>query len=59
MVDNYQLWRANEERLEELLEQCPACDKCGIKIQDDYYFDIMGETLCEECMNDMYRKNNN
>jgi hypothetical protein len=34
------------------LERLPVCEghKCGQRIQDDIYFDIDGEILCEECM---------
>ena len=34
------------------LEQLPVCEgeKCGKRIQDDLYFDIDGEILCEKCM---------
>lgn len=32
------------------LEQLPVCDECGERIQDDMYFDIDGEILCEDCM---------
>lgn len=37
---------------ERLLERLPVCegDKCGERIQDDLYFDVDGEILCEKCM---------
>lgn len=37
---------------ERLLERLPVCEghKCGKRIQDDMYFDIDGEILCEDCM---------
>ena len=38
------------------LERLPMCDECHEHIQDDYYYDIDGQTLCEECLNDNYRK---
>lgn len=34
----------------------PVCDKCHKRINDDYYFDIEGEILHEDCMNDKYRR---
>lgn len=57
--DNYNLWEAHERRKEKLLEQLPLCEahKCRHPIQDDYYFEIDGEILCEDCMNRRYRKN--
>lgn len=34
------------------LERLPVCEGegCGERIQDDLYFDIDGEILCEKCM---------
>lgn len=34
----------------------PVCEECGNRINDDYYFDVDGELLCEDCMNKRYRK---
>lgn len=40
-------------------ERLPFCEdkKCHRKIDDDYYFDVDGEILCEECMIRRYRRN--
>ena len=37
------------------LSRLPVCIHCGEKIQDDYYYDIGNEIICEECLNDIYR----
>lgn len=42
--------RAEEER------KLPVCTCCGEVIQDDYYYEIDDEILCEECLKDNYRK---
>lgn len=34
----------------------PVCDKCRKRIQADEYFDIEGEILCRDCMEDRYMK---
>ena len=34
----------------------PKCDKCGKPIQDDIYFEIYGEILCEDCVHYLYAK---
>lgn len=34
----------------------PQCEKCGKPIQDDIYFEIDNEILCEECVHDLYAK---
>jgi hypothetical protein len=57
--DNYDAWSAHDGQMENLLERLPVCEdaKCGKRIQDDYYFKVDGEILCEDCMIRRYRKN--
>lgn len=38
------------------LDSRPKCAECGEPIQDDHYFDINDEPVCEECLNFNYRK---
>lgn len=38
------------------LEQLPKCDICGEPIQDDHYYQINGDNVCPECLNDHFRK---
>lgn len=45
---------AAEDREE---ERYPHCDKCGNAIYDEHYYEINGDLLCEDCMNDKYRFN--
>lgn len=33
----------------------PKCDVCGEPIQD-YYYEIDGEIICQECLDDNFRK---
>ena len=37
-------------------ERLPECSCCGERIQDEYLYLIDGTILCEDCLNDMYRK---
>lgn len=39
------------------LAALPVCSECGEPIQDEYFYLINGENLCEECLQDNYRKN--
>lgn len=39
------------------LEKCPKCSICCEYIQDDYLYEINDELICEECINDNFRKN--
>ena len=38
--------------------QLRRCEDCGKAIQDDYYFDVDGEILCDKCMVKRYRRVN-
>lgn len=40
------------------MSQLRVCDECGKAIQDDYYFDIKGEILCQDCVERLYRRYN-
>ena len=48
--DRYDMAMAQREA------RLPVCDRCGKPINDDRYFDIEGEILCENCMIDTYGK---
>ena len=39
------------------LEKCPKCSECSEYIQDEHYYEINDEVVCEECLNQNYRKN--
>jgi formylmethanofuran dehydrogenase subunit E len=32
----------------------PQCEDCGKPINDDIYFEVDNEILCEKCMHDRY-----
>ena len=36
----------------------PVCEnrRCGKRIQDEHYFEVYGEILCEECMIARHRR---
>ena len=34
----------------------PVCDMCGKRITDDYYYEIGGDILCEDCMISEHRR---
>lgn len=34
----------------------PRCDRCGEPINDDIYYEIGDEILCENCMHDEYAR---
>ena len=57
MPDNYSLWAARDRAQEKARERLPVCGKCRERIDEDNYFDIGGEILCEDCLIEKYRKN--
>lgn len=43
--------------LEDKLQKMPKCSYCDHHIQDDYLYEINDELICEECINENFRKN--
>ena len=58
MIDNYKAWEYADRERERRLARLPICEgyKCGKRIQDEDYYDVDGEILCEECMKRKYRR---
>jgi formylmethanofuran dehydrogenase subunit E len=46
----------HDAQQEEELQKLPICCECGEPIQSDYLYEIDGELYCEDCMNEMFRK---
>lgn len=42
-------------RKERELRRRPKCCECGEHIQTEYCFEVNGEYICEDCMNDYHR----
>jgi hypothetical protein len=45
-----------DRRQAEREARLPQCEKCGNPIDDDIYFEVENEILCEECMHDRYAR---
>ena len=45
-----------DRRRAEREAKLPQCEKCGRHIDDDTYFEVDGEILCEGCMHDLYAR---
>ena len=45
----------HDRRQQRLLDRLPKCDHCRKPIQDEYKFDIHGETYCERCAIILFR----
>lgn len=49
-------FNAIEAELARQEAKLPVCEGCGHRIYDDYYFEINGAILCEECMQNRYQR---
>lgn len=38
------------------LDKLPKCDICDRPIQDDHYYQINGDNVCPECLDNHFRK---
>jgi formylmethanofuran dehydrogenase subunit E len=38
------------------LQKLPRCSECDKRIQDEYCFEINGELICYDCMDNNHRK---
>lgn len=54
--DNYDQWLHHEWQQERRLADLPKCGVCGNPIQDDHYYEIDGENICPECLDNHFRK---
>ena len=50
---DFNRWDAAQESE---LSRLPKCADCGEVIQDEYFYLINDEPICEECLNLNYRK---
>ena len=50
---DFDRWDMEQERRRARL---PVCECCQKTINDDDYYDINNELLCEECVKDKYRR---
>lgn len=49
-IRDAEAWIAEQE------QGLPRCDSCGEPIYEDYYFDIMGDHVCQKCIDEMKRE---
>ena len=54
--DNYDRWKQHDAEQQEQLDKLPLCSICDERIQDDYYFEINDECICECCLIEYFRK---
>ena len=52
---DFDRWEAHQERR---LRHLPKCDYCGEPIQDEHYFEIHEEIICESCLDRHFKVSN-
>ena len=52
-LDDYYRYEAEQERKLKMLPKCCECDE---RIQEEYLFDIDGDLVCEDCLQDYMQK---
>jgi len=50
MIDADLVFQRYDSDREDELRKLPVCDECRSHIQDEYYYEINGLWLCEECI---------
>lgn len=54
--DNYSMFEKHDAEQHKMLQELPVCEYCRNEIQDDFYFEINDEAICEECLKEHFRK---
>lgn len=56
MEDAYSQFKSRERRLEAWLRKRPVCCYCGEHIQDEHFYLINDDAVCEDCLVSEFRK---
>lgn len=56
MIDNYAIWLAHEEEKERWLARRPVCSFCDQHIQEEHFYEIDCEMVCEDCLDKHFRR---
>ena len=54
--DNYDLWKAHDAEQQRKLERLPKCDYCDNPIIEEFYYDLDGDIVCEDCLDRFFKK---
>lgn len=38
------------------MNERPICDICDLEVEGDHYYNVGGEVICENCMNEYFRR---
>lgn len=54
--DYFDHWSEHNRQQEEALERLPKCCECGEAIQSEQCYEINGEYICPDCLEENHRK---
>lgn len=54
--DAYEQWERHDAEQERELQKLPRCSECDEPIQNEHCYEINGELICPDCMNDNHLK---
>lgn len=54
--DNYDRWAEYDAERQNELDRLPECSECGNPIQDEHCYEINGELICPDCMEENHKK---
>ena len=54
--DYNELFDRYDEKQQREMDKLPKCEYCGEPITNDFLYNINGDIICEDCLNDNFRK---
>lgn len=56
MMDMVDFFEAHDRKQQKRVRRLPVCDYCNEPIQEDSFFEINDEFICEDCLEKFFRK---
>lgn len=56
-MGNYERWERHDAEQERWLRKRPVCVECSEHIQEEHLFDIDGDLVCENCLQNYAKRN--
>lgn len=55
-MSNYELFERYQAEQDRAEAKLPTCYECGNKIYEEFCYEIEGEPICDDCMDNNHRK---
>lgn len=56
MMDNLEMWERHDAEQERQLQRLPKCRLCGEPIQEEYFYMIESDCVCESCLAEHFER---